>query len=85
MDDGLNMYKITCPIGVICVIFEARPEVNIQISSLALKSGNAVILKGGSEASNSNQILIEIFREGFIILILFLLLLPMMYLFSLSI
>ena len=64
MDDGLELYRVTCPVGVLCIIFEARPEVNIQISCLALKSGNAVILKGGSEAAHSNKALVEIFREG---------------------
>ncbi|KAF7458232.1 glutamate-5-semialdehyde dehydrogenase [Cryptosporidium felis] len=57
--NGLELYKKTCPIGVILVIFEARPEVAIQISSLAIKSGNAVILKGGKEAINSNKAIIS--------------------------
>ena len=64
LDDGLELYRVTCPVGVLCIIFEARPEVNIQISALALKSGNAVILKGGSEAAQSNKVLVEIFREA---------------------
>ncbi|KNE68124.1 glutamate-5-semialdehyde dehydrogenase [Allomyces macrogynus ATCC 38327] len=51
LDDGLELYRVTCPIGVLLIIFEARPEVVVQISALAIKSGNAVILKGGKEAS----------------------------------
>ena len=49
LDDGLDLYKVSCPIGVIGVIFEARPDVVPQIASLAIKSSNAVILKGGKE------------------------------------
>ena len=62
LDDGLELYKETCPLGVIGIVFEARPEVVPQVASLALKSGNAVILKGGSEASHSNEALVEIWR-----------------------
>ena len=51
LDADLVLERVTCPIGVIGVIFEARPEALVQISSLCLKSGNAVILKGGSECS----------------------------------
>lgn len=54
LDDGLVLEKITVPLGVIAIIFESRPDVIPQILSLALKSGNAVVLKGGSEALNSN-------------------------------
>ncbi len=64
LDEGLDLYKVTCPIGVIGAIFEARPDVLPQISSLCLKSGNAVVLKGGREAVNSNRILYEIIRES---------------------
>jgi len=49
---------------VLCVIFEARPEAGGQIGSLAIKSGNAIILKGGSEAENSNQAIYEVFRQA---------------------
>lgn len=59
LDKGLILEQVTCPIGVIGVIFEARPEVLVQIAALCLKSGNAVVLKGGSEAAKSNQILYE--------------------------
>ena len=47
LDAGLELYKVTCPIGVIGVIFESRPDALVQISTLCLKSGNAVLLKGG--------------------------------------
>ncbi|KAI9014186.1 Aldehyde/histidinol dehydrogenase [Hyaloraphidium curvatum] len=57
LDDGLELYRVTCPVGVLLIIFEARPEVVVQISTLALKSGNAVILKGGREAHHSNAAL----------------------------
>jgi glutamate-5-semialdehyde dehydrogenase len=53
LDDGLDLYRVTCPVGVLLVIFEARPEVLIQIVALAIKSGNVVILKGGKEAQHS--------------------------------
>ncbi len=64
LDDGLDLYRVTCPIGVIGVIFESRPDAFVQISTLALKSGNACILKGGSEARHSNAILYEIIKEA---------------------
>lgn len=57
LDEGLNLYRETCPIGVIGVIFEARPDALVQISTLCLKSGNCVILKGGSEAVKTNKAL----------------------------
>lgn len=63
LDDGLELYKESCPLGVIGIVFESRPEVVPQVASLALKSGNAVILKGGSEASHSNETLVEIWRD----------------------
>lgn len=63
LDKGLELYKISCPIGVIAVIFEARPDVIPQIVSLAIKSANAVILKGGSEAINTNGVLIDIIND----------------------
>ncbi len=50
LDEGLTLYKESCPIGVVGIIFEARPEIVPQIAALALKSGNSVILKGGTEA-----------------------------------
>ena len=60
LDEGLELYKVSCPIGVIGVIFESRPDALVQISSLCLKSGNAVLLKGGSEAAETNRILTDI-------------------------
>ncbi|HOX27678.1 MAG TPA: glutamate-5-semialdehyde dehydrogenase [bacterium] len=64
MDRGLVLEQISCPIGVIGAIFESRPDVVPQVSSLCLKSGNAVILKGGSEAANSNKILVDILTSA---------------------
>jgi glutamate-5-semialdehyde dehydrogenase len=60
LDHGLELYRVTCPIGVIGVIFESRPDALVQISTLCLKSGNGVLLKGGSEARETNRILAEI-------------------------
>ena len=57
LDDGLELYKVTCPIGVIGIIFESRPDALVQISTLCLKSGNGVLLKGGSEAKETNRVL----------------------------
>ena len=64
MDTGLDLYRVSCPIGVIGVIFEARPDVIPQICSLAVKSGNAVLLKGGKEAFNTNVILTKLIKEA---------------------
>lgn len=63
LDENLELYKVSCPIGVIGVIFEARPDVVVQISSLAIKSSNAVILKGGIEALLTNTALVKIISE----------------------
>ena len=63
LDKGLMLYQATCPIGVIGAIFESRPDAAVQISALCLKSGNAVILKGGSEARNSNKALVDIISK----------------------
>jgi glutamate-5-semialdehyde dehydrogenase len=60
LDDGLELYKVTCPIGVIGIIFESRPDALVQISTLCLKSGNGVLLKGGSEAMETNRILSDV-------------------------
>jgi len=62
LSQGLLLERVTCPLGVLAIIFEARPEAVIQIASLALKSGNAVILKGGKEASRSNAALVDVVR-----------------------
>ena len=64
LDDGLELYRVTCPIGVIGVIFESRPDALVQIATLCLKSGNAVFLKGGSEAANTNKVLSEVIYEA---------------------
>ncbi|MBS4760726.1 MAG: glutamate-5-semialdehyde dehydrogenase [Clostridium sp.] len=64
MDTGLDLYRVSCPIGVIGVIFEARPDVIPQICSLAVKSANAVLLKGGKEAQNTNIILTKLIKEA---------------------
>lgn len=64
LDSGLVLEKITCPIGVLGIIFEARPDVISQISSLAIKSSNAVILKGGKEATNTNKTILEIINNA---------------------
>ncbi len=64
LDDGLELYKVTCPIGVIGIIFESRPDALVQISTLCLKSGNAVLLKGGSEARETNRVLTAIIAEA---------------------
>jgi glutamate-5-semialdehyde dehydrogenase len=64
LDDGLELYKVGVPIGVIGTVFESRPDALVQIAALSLKSGNAVILKGGSEASHSNRVLYEIVRDA---------------------
>ncbi len=62
--DGLTLKKVTCPIGVIGVIFEARPDVLAQISALAIKSANAVLLKGGKETINTNSVIYKIITEA---------------------
>ncbi|MDT8391547.1 MAG: glutamate-5-semialdehyde dehydrogenase [Lentisphaeria bacterium] len=64
LDDGLNLYRVSCPIGVIGVIFESRPDALVQISSLCLKSGNAVLLKGGREALNTNRALADVITRA---------------------
>jgi len=62
--NGLRIKKVTTPIGVIGVIYESRPNVTADVSALSLKSGNCAILRGGSEAFNSNKILANLFRES---------------------
>lgn len=61
---GMKLYRVACPIGVIGVIFESRPDALVQISSLCLKSGNAVLLKGGREAALTNQALAELIWQA---------------------
>jgi len=64
LDDQLVLYKETCPLGVVGVVFESRPDVVPQIASLTLKSGNAVCLKGGAEAAETNSVLVSIWRDA---------------------
>jgi glutamate-5-semialdehyde dehydrogenase len=64
LDEGLVLTKVSVPLGVIGVIFESRPDALVQIASLGMKSGNAVILKGGSEALHSNRVLFFLVREA---------------------
>lgn len=63
LDHGLNLYRISCPLGVVGAIFESRPDALTQIASLCLKSGNAVVLKGGSEAEESNRALFRVLQS----------------------
>ena len=63
LDEGLTLYKVSCPIGVLGIIFEARPDVIAQISALAIKSANAVILKGGKESINTNKTVLGIINK----------------------
>lgn len=62
--NGLDLQKTRVPLGVVAVIYEARPNVTIDVFSLCFKSGNAVVLKGGSEAMHSNQILVELIKQS---------------------
>ena len=62
--NGLNIKKVSIPIGVIGVIYESRPNVTSDVAGVCFKSGNAVILKGGSEAINTNRILANLFRKA---------------------
>ena len=64
LDKGLTLYKVSCPIGVLGIIFEARPDVISQISALAIKSSNAVILKGGKESKNTNTVILEVINSA---------------------
>ncbi len=62
--NGLSISRVSIPIGVIGVIYESRPNVTSDVASLCFKSGNAVILKGGSEAINTNKVLAKLFRKS---------------------
>ena len=62
--DGITLKKVSCPIGLISIIFEARPDVISQISALSIKSSNAVILKGGKEATQTNKTIFEIIKNA---------------------
>ncbi len=63
LDDSLTLYKVPSPLGVIAVVFESRPDVVPQVASLAIKSGNGLVLKGGAEARRTNRVLVSILRE----------------------
>ncbi|HQG14721.1 MAG TPA: glutamate-5-semialdehyde dehydrogenase [Rectinema sp.] len=64
LDDGLILKRVSCPIGLIAMIFESRPDALVQMASLAVKSGNAIVLKGGSEANESNKVLATIIARA---------------------
>ena len=64
LDKGLILKRVTCPLGVLGVIFEARPEAAIQIVTLAIKSGNGIILKGGKEATRSCEAIVKAIKQG---------------------
>ncbi|KIR03870.1 Gamma-glutamyl phosphate reductase [Lachnospiraceae bacterium TWA4] len=64
LDKDLRLVRVTCPIGVIGIIFEARPDALVQIASLCLKSGNVAIIKGGKETARTNKILFELIHEA---------------------
>jgi len=64
LDENLDLYRVSCPIGVIGVIFESRPDVVPQIASLAVKSANSVILKGGIEALKTNEVFVELINRA---------------------
>ncbi|RZN41481.1 MAG: glutamate-5-semialdehyde dehydrogenase [Methanosarcinales archaeon] len=64
LDESLTLYKVRTPIGLIGVIFESRPDALVQIGTLCIKSGNAVVLKGGSEAKRSNRILFNLIKDA---------------------
>lgn len=63
IDDGLNLYRLTCPVGVLLIIFESRPEVIANITALAIKSGNAAILKGGKESLNTFKAMSDVIND----------------------
>ena len=64
LDEGLNLYRVSVPIGVICLIFESRPDALVQIASLCIKSGNCAVLKGGSETKNTNRVLFDVIYKA---------------------
>ena len=64
LDDGLTLQKVSCALGVVAVIFESRPDVVPQVGSLAIKTGNGLVLKGGAEARQTNCVLVSIWHEA---------------------
>lgn len=63
-DNGLNIQKVTVPIGVVGVIYESRPNVTIDVAALCIRSGNAIVLRGGSDADFSNRILVKLIQDA---------------------
>ena len=66
LPNGLRMQQVRVPMGVVAMIYEARPNVTVDAAALALKSGNAVVLRGGSAALESNVVLVEVIREALV-------------------
>jgi glutamate-5-semialdehyde dehydrogenase len=64
LDDGLTLQKVSCALGIVAVIFESRPDVVPQVGSLAIKTGNGLVLKGGAEAHQTNRVLVSIWHEA---------------------
>jgi glutamate-5-semialdehyde dehydrogenase len=64
LDDGLTLHKVSCSLGVVAVVFESRPDVVPQVGSLAIKTGNGLVLKGGAEAQQTNRVLVSIWYEA---------------------
>ncbi len=64
LDDGLTLQKVSCALGVVAVIFESRPDVVPQVGSLAIKTGNGLVLKGGAEARETNRALVSIWHDA---------------------
>ena len=64
LDDGLTLQKVSCALGVVAVIFESRPDVVPQVGSLAIKTGNGLVLKGGAEARQTNRVLVSIWHQA---------------------
>jgi glutamate-5-semialdehyde dehydrogenase len=64
LDDGLTLEKVSCPLGVVAVIFESRPDAIPQVGSLAIKTGNGLVLKGGAEARHINRVLVSIWKQA---------------------
>lgn len=66
LDNGLNVQKVSVPLGVIGMIYEARPNVTVDATGLALKAGNAIVLKGGSSAIHSNEAIVEVMHKALV-------------------
>ena len=64
LDDRLTLKKVSCPLGVVAVIFESRPDAIPQVGSLAIKTGNGLVLKGGAEARLTNRVLVSIWKDA---------------------